>query len=287
MSIQIAVRVNLTRAHAFDVTCNVLQELSGLGATVLMEEEMQPVFGAYPVRFVPWEQACACCAVFLAIGGDGTFIHTAHDAAKYDKEILGINAGNLGFLAGLVKTELPLLKHLIDGSYTIDRRMMLCVEHYQSGTLREKFYCLNDAVFARGLSLRMCDITVFCDGRKVNDYFADGLIFATPTGSTAYSLSAGGPVVDPTIETVILTPICTHSLFARSLMFRPEKTLSVEIRNPELCLPLLSCDGEESVRIEPGSTFRIRRAKRCCRIIRIKAESFTDILSRKMVERRV
>ena len=287
MSMQIAVRVNLTRAHAFDVTCNVIHELHRLGATVLMEEEMQPVFGAFPVRFLPPEQAWESCELFIAVGGDGTFIHAAHVAARYDKEILGINAGNLGFLAGLEKTELPLLRHLIDGSYTIDKRMMLCVEHYKDNTLQEKFYCLNDAVFARGLSLRMCDITVFCDGRKVNDYFADGLIFATPTGSTAYSLSAGGPVVDPTIETVLLTPICTHSLFARSMMFRPEKTLTVEIRNPELCLPLLSCDGEESVHISKGSTFIIRRASRCCKIIRIKAESFTDILSRKMVERRV
>lgn len=287
MSMQIAVRVNLTRAHAFDVTCNVIHELHRLGATVLMEEEMQPVFGAFPVRFLPPEQAWQQCDLFIAVGGDGTFIHAAHVAARYDKEILGINAGNLGFLAGLEKTELPLLRHLIDGSYTIDKRMMLCVEHYKDNALQEKFYCLNDAVFARGLSLRMCDITVFCDGRKVNDYFADGLIFATPTGSTAYSLSAGGPVVDPTIETVLLTPICTHSLFARSMMFRPEKTLTVEILNPELCLPLLSCDGEESVHISKGSIFIIRRASRCCKIIRIKAESFTDILSRKMVERRV
>ena len=287
MSMKIAVRVNLTRAHAFDVTAKVIEELHRLGATVLMEEEMQPVFGAFPVRFLPDDEAWEQCDLFIAVGGDGTFIHTAHVASGYDKEILGINAGNLGFLAGLEKTELPLLSHLIDGSYTIDKRMMLCVEHYQNDTLREKFYCLNDAVFARGVSLRMCDITVYCDGRKVNDYFADGLIFATPTGSTAYSLSAGGPVVDPAIETLLLTPICTHSLFARSMMFRPEKTLKVEIRNPELCLPLLSCDGEESVRISKGSTFLIRRASRGCKIIRIKAESFTDILSRKMVERRV
>ena len=284
---KIAVLVNLTRAHAFDVTCEVIRELHRLGASVLMEDAMQSTFSALPVTFLPPDEAWESCDLFLAVGGDGTFIHAAHDAAKYDKEILGINAGNLGFLAGLEKTELPLLRHLIDGEYTIDRRMMLCVEHYRDDTLQEKFYCLNDAVFARGLSLRMCDITVDCDGSKVNDYFADGLIFATPTGSTAYSLSAGGPVVDPTIETVLLTPICPHSLFARALMFRPEKTFRVRINNPDLCQPLLSCDGEETLHIEPGSSFLIRRAHRNCKIIRIKAESFTDILSGKMLERRV
>ncbi len=284
---QIAIQVNLTREHAFDVTCDVIRQLGALGAGVLMEQSMEAAFGAFPVRFLPPEDAWAQCDLFIAIGGDGTFIHAAHDAARYDKEILGINAGNLGFLAGLEKTELPLLRHLIDGDYAIDTRMMLCVEHTDAGGKTEKYYCLNDAVFGRGLSMRMCDITVDCDGRRVNDYFADGLIFATPTGSTAYSLSAGGPVVDPTIETVLLTPICTHSLFARSLLFRPEKTFRVEIRNPELCRPLLSCDGEETLHIAPGSTFEIRRAHRNCKIIRIKAESFTDTLSRKMVERRV
>ena len=284
---QIAIQVNLTREHAFDVTTEVIRQLHALGASVLMEQGMTGAFGNLPVRFLPAEEAWAQCDLFIAIGGDGTFIHAAHDAARYDKEILGINAGNLGFLAGLEKTELPLLRNLIDGNYSIDRRMMLCVEHTDARGRMEKYYCLNDAVFARGLSLRMCDITVDCDGKRVNDYFADGLIFATPTGSTAYSLSAGGPVVDPTIETVLITPICTHSLFARSLLFRPEKTFRVTVRNPELCQPLLSCDGEESLHIAPGSVFEIRRAHRNCKIIRIKAESFTDTLSRKMVERRV
>ena len=283
---QIAIQVNLTRAHAYDVTVQVVRELEALGASVLMQQELQPTFGALPVCFLPAEEAWAQCDLFIAIGGDGTFIHAAHDAARYDKEILGINAGNLGFLAGLEKTELPLLRHLIDGDYAIDTRMMLCVEHYRGDALQEKYYCLNDAVFARGLSLRMCDMAVYCEGRHVSDYFTDGLIFATPTGSTAYSLSAGGPVVDPTIETVLLTPICPHSLFSRALLFRPEKTFRVEIKNPDLCLPLLSCDGEDSLHIPPGSTFLIRRANRRSKIIRIKAESFTDILARKMMERR-
>ena len=284
---QIAIQVNLTRPHAADVTREVIRQLHALGAVVLMEREMEPAFSALPVQFLQAEDAWPQCDLFIAIGGDGTFIHAAHDAARYDKEILGINAGTLGFLAGLEKTELPLLRCLIDGNYEIDTRMMLCVEHTDAAGQTEKYYCLNDAVFARGLSMRMCDIAVDCDGKRVNDYFADGLIFATPTGSTAYSLSAGGPVVDPTIETVLITPICTHSLFARSLLFRPEKTFRVTVRNPELCQPLLSCDGEESLHIAPGSVFEIRRAHRNCKIIRIKAESFTDILSRKMVERRV
>ena len=204
----ILIEVNLTRKHAKEVTLNVCRALSGLGASVLMEHALAADFSEEAVEFCEKEDALQRCDLLIAIGGDGTFIHAAHDAARFDREILGINAGSLGFLAGLEKTELHLLKALTEGAYQIDRRMMLCVEHYENGVLAEKHYCLNDAVFGRGTSMRLCDISVFCNGRPVGEYFADGLIFATPTGSTAYSLSAGGPVLDPMIESVILTPIC-------------------------------------------------------------------------------
>ena len=284
---KIAVEVNLTREHAPEVTRGVCRELDSLGAEVLMETALCAAFSELPVTFLKKESMLQQCDLMIAIGGDGTFIHAAHDAARYDKEILGINAGSLGFLAGLEKTELHLLRALTDENYQIDKRMMLCVEHYEGQTLLEKHYCLNDAVFARGTSMRLCDISVHCGSSHVNDYFADGVIFATPTGSTAYSLSAGGPVLEPTIESVILTPICPHSLFSRALIFRPESVFTLEIRNPALCLPLLSCDGEQTLNITEQSRFVIRRATRTCKIIRIKTESFTDVLSRKMTERRL
>ena len=287
IGMKIAVHANLTREFAHEVTCNVIKELNKLNAEVLMNREFELVFSDMEVTFADDYDAIEFCDVFIVIGGDGTFIHAAQKAAKFDKEILGINAGNLGFLAGLEKQELHLLKKLIDGDYTIDQRMMICAEHYIDGELKNKYYCLNDAVIARGNSMRMCDISVSCDGKFVNDYYADGLIFATPTGSTAYSLSSGGPVVDPTLECLILTPICTHSLFARSLMFGPDSKLEIKIKNPELCIPLISCDGKDPIDVEPGSSFIIRKAGRRSKIIRIKAESFTDVLSKKMIERRV
>ncbi len=283
----IALQVNLTREHAQEVTNRVCDVLTALGARILMDPAMAPYFPGKNITFCDEQTAGEQCDRFLAVGGDGTFIHAAHDAARYDKEILGINAGNLGFLAGLEKQELHLLRHLFTGEYTIDKRMMLCVEHYADDVLQGKYYCLNDAVFARGLSMRMCDISVAANGNRVNEYFADGVIFSTPTGSTAYSLSSGGPVVDPMLESILLTPICTHSLFARSLIFRPQTQLQVQVNNAESCVPLLSCDGEETLTINTNSRFVIRKANRSSRIIRIKAESFTDLLSRKMIERRV
>ena len=282
-----AVHVNLTRPHAYEVTCNVIKELKRLGAEVFLPVEQQETFKDFDVIFEENDTAVFNCDVLIAIGGDGTFIHAAHDAAKYDKEILGINAGNLGFLAGLEKQELHLLSKLTEGNYEIDRRMMLCAEHYMNGVLVGKHYCLNDAVIARGVSMRMCDINVLCDSKMSCTYHADGLIVSTPTGSTAYSLSSGGPVVDPSIESIITTPICTHSLFSRSIIFRPETKIELSVLNCELCLPLLSCDGESAVEVTPESKILVRRAHRNSKIIRIKADSFTDILLNKLIERRV
>lgn len=283
---KIAIHVNLTREHAYDVTAAVCSELCKLNAEVLMSNELSGVFGGTGARFTDYNDAVRQCDVLIAIGGDGTFIHAAHDAAAYDKEILGINAGKLGFLAGLEKQELELLSKLIDGDYEIDRRMMLCTRHYIGDKLADKYYCLNDAVVARGMSLRLCDVKVVCDGKPVNGYYGDGIILSTPTGSTAYSLSAGGPVLDPTIESIIVTPICTHSLFSRSIIFRSDSQLELTVTNPELCLPVLSCDGEAPIDLNENSRLVIRRAERYSKIIRIKSDSFTEILNAKLIERR-
>lgn len=284
---KIAIDVNLTRNNAFEVTCKVCEQLKKLGADIIMSDEHTESFNGYDISFKNRDAAVKSCDVLISIGGDGTFIHSAHTAARYDKKILGINVGNLGFLAGLEKQELHLLKNLIDGSYKIDKRMMLCCEHYCENELKGKYYCLNDVVVARGMSLRLCDLEVFCNKKKVNDYFGDGIIIATPTGSTAYSLSSGGPVVEPTIESIILTPICVHSLFSRSLIFKPESVFELKVKNPSDCLPIISCDGEEPVELSENSSLLIRRTERCVKVIRIKSDSFTDVLSKKLIERRV
>ena len=283
---KIAIHINLTRKNAYDVACDVCRVLSKLDTQILMSQEFESVFSSYDICFLDYEEAIKNCDVLVTIGGDGTFIHAAHDAAEYDKKILGINAGNLGFLAGIEKQELELLENLIDGKYEIDRRMMLSISHYKGNELINKHYCLNDVVVARGMSLRMCDIEVKCDDKKVNNYYCDGLILSTPTGSTAYSLSAGGPVVDPTIESIIMTPICTHSLFSRSMIFRPESVIEIKVTNPDLCLPVLSCDGEKAIDLDKDCRLVIKRAERYSKIIRIKSDSFTDILKAKLIERR-
>ena len=152
--------------------------------------------------------------------------HQTDAAAKAGKPILGINAGRIAFMAGLEPTELDMLKNLIDGNYENDRRMMLKADVCNSdGTVVKTCFCINDVVLARGTQIKMEDISVEHNGKLINNYTADGIIISTPTGSTAYSLSAGGPVVDPQIESILLTPICTHSLFSRALIFSASTAL--------------------------------------------------------------
>ncbi len=281
----VEIHSNMTRKNAYEVTLGVYNELKSLGATVLMPEELKEFFSELDVSFLPESTAVAMCDIIIAIGGDGTIIHASHFAAEYDKPILGINAGRLGFLAGLEKEELYLLKNLFCGKYTTDKRMMLKVTHYESDELAGEDYCLNDCIVGRGISLRLCEIEAKCDGRKINDYLADGLIIATPTGSTAYSLSAGGPVVDTAIESLILTPVCTHSLFSRSMIFKPDSKISITVKNPDVCLPVFSCDGQIGKKMTLESRIEIEKSERHVKIIRIKSDSFADIFSQKLMER--
>lgn len=279
----VSLYVNLTRENARNVAFAVIRELKSLGINIIMPIEFSGAFER--VEFLPSCDFIRCSDLLVSIGGDGTIIHSAHRAAAYDKPILGINAGNLGFLAGLEKEELHLLRALIDGSYSVDNRMMLSVRHYDGDSFLKEYNCLNDVVIARGNSLRLCNVEAKSEGKRILDYQADGLIVATPTGSTAYSLSAGGPVVDTSIESMILTPICNHSLFSRSMIFRPEGVIELRVNNPEASLPFFSCDGEKGIAMDKDSRLLVTRSDKYARIIRIKSDSFADILSHKLIER--
>lgn len=281
----VALYVNLTRKNARKVAVDVINELERLSIDILMPEEFKGEFSLPNVSFVSSNDFIRMSELLISIGGDGTIIHSAHRAAAYDKPILGINAGNLGFLAGLEKEELYLLKALKDNTYTVDSRMMLSVKHYEGASFIKEYICLNDLVIARGNSLRLCDVEVKSDGRPVFNYKADGIIISTPTGSTAYSLSAGGPVVDTSIESLILTPICNHSLFSRSMIFKPDCVLQFRVNNYENSLPVFSCDGERGILMKADSLVTVTRSEKYAKIIRIKGDSFADILSQKLIER--
>lgn len=279
---KIALLPNLTRKNSLSVSLEVCRKLDQLNADYIVREDEKEIFKNTNARFLPYEEMISECDVIIAIGGDGTFIH----AAKAGKPILGINAGRIAFMAGLEPTELDLLKNLIDGDYENDKRMMLKADVCNSaGEVINTCYCVNDAVVARGMKIKMEDISVEHNGKLLNNFTADGIIVSTPTGSTAYSLSAGGPVVDPQIESVLLTPICTHSLFSRALIFKPDSVF--KIYSPLSAELGLSCDGEDTVVVPPEHYVLVRKAEIYGEFIRIKNETFLEILNSKLEQRRL
>lgn len=262
---------------------NVCEKLSSLGITpCFFKDEYSG--GGYSVY--DDEKLLSVCDIIIALGGDGTILHAARMAAMANKPVLGINNGTLGFMAGLEADELYLLDNLISGDYVTDKRMMLEIT-VKSQTGSKKYYCLNDAVIARGDMSRMIDCSVSFGSKTEMEYRCDGIIAATPTGSTAYSLSAGGPVLDPSINSILITPVCAHSFYARPLVISPDITVTIQTSTKSGGKSVLTVDGELAVELKDTDSVEISRSdKYCANLIKIKNESFMDVLHNKMIDRK-
>ena len=247
-----------------------------------IENELQKL----SIEILPGE-SIQSADVILVVGGDGTIMHAAKQAAVYNKPVLGINAGRLGFLAGLEPEEAHLLEKLAAGEYAIENRMLLEMAYQKDGqTVTD--YALNEVAVTRNGPARMMDITLTDTAYGGSfSYRADGLIVATPTGSTAYSLSAGGPVLDPAIQGLIVTPLCPFTLGARSLVFSPAHTLAVQAECNENGRIYASLDGEEPIDVT-GQTLSISSAKtKCVKLIRMKKDSFFHTYKNKIMDRNI
>lgn len=274
-----AIIPNLTRKNAKSVTVKLLSKLKELEIACTADEALKEKLGEADITYLPFDEMISKCDVIISVGGDGTMLH----CAKYGKPVLGVNAGRLAFMAGIEPAELELLSELKSGNYTVDKRMMLKAVVSKDGNVIAEKYCINDVVAARGEQIKMIEVTVKCNGNIINDYFTDGIIISTPTGSTAYNLSAGGPVVDPQIESMLLTPICTHSLFSRALIFKPDTELSVICNSDNINV---SCDGD-TVKLEKGCVITVTKAPVYGEFIRIKTDTFLDVLNNKLAQRRL
>ncbi len=226
------------------------------------------------------------CDSVIAVGGDGTTLNVAKRASLIGKPTLGINAGRLGFMSGLERNELDLLSNLISGKYTVEQRMMLKADVIENGKHVSSNICLNDAVISRGDLARLIDINLFCEGRTVTTTRADGMIVSTPTGSTAYSMAAGGPVVSPDNSCFIVTPICPHSLVNRSIVFSSDKELELSVTNDVSNNAFLSIDGSDSIPLTPDTRIIISKSEYFTKLIKLKPDNFYEILNKKILERR-
>lgn len=222
--------------------------------------------------------------VILVLGGDGTLLNTARQAAHFDLPLLGINMGRVGFLAELEPGDelYRSLERLLHEDYKLEARMMILATIFRDGKKIAAYHCLNDAVFLRNQLAGLVSLSVYIDGNECTSYHGDGLIVSTPTGASGYSLSADGPLISPEMEAITITPICPQSLYSRSMIIGPDRTVTVKIYGPD-AESVLAIDGKtETLQLLPGDTIDICRSTMKTQFIRLNDRTFFDVINQKL-----
>ena len=222
----------------------------------------------------------------IVLGGDGTVLQAARETKKLHIPIIGVNLGTLGYMTEIEPANLKeSLDRLIAGDYEQESRMMLNGKAYLSDGRTEEGWALNDIVITRSGSLQIIQFNIYVNGQFLNDYKADGMIITTPTGSTGYNLSAGGPLVEPRAKLIVLTPICPHSLNQRSIILSPEDVIEIEIpqgREGRIQTVEASFDGTHVIPLETGDRIRIVQSEKITEFIQLNQVSFLEVLHKKM-----
>ena len=233
------------------------------------------------IRFHRLDREIGNAEMVICFGGDGTILHMAKAATKRDIPILGVNIGTMGFMAELESSELDQLALIAEGKYKLDHRMMLDVTIQRDRDIIYHDICLNDVVITKGAVARIVHLQVKCDGVCALESGGDGVIIATPTGSTAYNFSAGGPIVEPDAKNIIITPICAHEMGSRCIVASDRRTVTVEMIHNARRNAYLSADGGRAVRLNMGDVATIRKSNMETKLVRLKDRSFYDVVSAK------
>lgn len=259
--------------------------LRGMGFQTVVcspfKDQKEGAFADYTVRPLPQELRSA--DLLITFGGDGTILHLAKLAALHKTPVLGINMGGLGFITELEAGELNLLKRLKEWNFTVEQRMMLDVSVIRDGKQVYSNLGLNDAVIREGPISHVIHLKLSSDNRHLADIAGDGVIVATPTGSTAYSLSAGGPVVEPVAQTLIVCPICIHNMRFSSYVLAPERVLTVELERNGRKPVFLFVDESRAFPLRADDQVIIRRSKYSMKLARLSDRSFCEIFAQKML----
>ena len=234
------------------------------------------------LRFHRLDRELPGASMVICFGGDGTILHMAKAATRQGIPILGVNIGTMGFMAELESTELDQLSRIASGDYSIDERMMLDVTVHRDRDIIFHDICLNDVVVTKGAIARIVHLNVECDGVKAMEFGGDGVIVATPTGSTAYSLSAGGPIVEPEARNIIVTPICAHMVGTRCIVTSEKRVITVGLTKNARRNAFLSVDGGRAYKMNMGDVASITCSRLETRLIRLKDRSFYDIINNKL-----
>jgi NAD+ kinase len=233
------------------------------------------------IRFCRLDRELPNADLIVCFGGDGTILHMAKSAARKGIPMLGVNIGTMGFMAELESTEMDQLARIATGDYTVDTRMMLDVTIQRDRDIIFHDICLNDVAITKGAIARIVRLGVKCDGVQAMECEGDGLIVATPTGSTAYSLSAGGPIVEPEAHNILITPICSHDVSSRCMVAAEKRVITVGLVKNIHRNAYLSVDGGKAQRLSVGDVATIRKSDLSTKLIRLKDRSFYDVLNMK------
>ena len=270
------------RAEAIDVVRGLAKWLGAHGREVLVDGETAGALGLPGVIVAEKSELPSKVDLIVVLGGDGTLLSVARRVDGLDVPILGVNLGGLGFLtATTLEALFPTLEAVLRGEYTAEERLVLVASLVRRGTPATDQQALNDVVVAKGALGRLIDLEVRADGQPMTAYRADGLIIATPTGSTAYNLSAAGPILFPTMDAVVLTPICSHTLTNRPIVLPASARLEVTLLTeaPDV---VLSVDGQPGPPVAAGDVVHVRRAGARIRLIRDPRKSYFEVLRTKL-----
>jgi len=269
---------NQTKDPQFKVTDKVKDYLMGRGIKCTLSKEEHA-----DISHVPQD-----IDLVIVLGGDGTLLRAANDLAGKNVPFLGINLGNLGFLAEVNKDDIEnALSKLLEGNYEIEKRMMLAGHSYEGVSEMDCTRALNDIVITRKGSLQIIKFSISVNGQFLHRYQADGMIVATPTGSTGYNLSAGGPIVDPKAEMIVITPVCPHSMQNRSIVLSPDDEITIEVEashKGERQEVEAIFDGNHKVTLCTGDRIIIRRSEKTTGIVKLNKVSFLERLQEKMCD---
>ncbi len=284
---KIAIIVNTSKDCAINCAVSIAKQMKLNKAEVYTLSNYGKIFGEDKVLYAPdFKTLFSECDMAVTVGGDGTIIHSAKYAAAAEKPLIGVNVGRLGFAAEVEPDNISDLMRLISGDYTLKKRMLLDVSVTHKDKTTEKYLAVNDAVIARGQLSHIIDISVSLDNSPISSYRADGILFSTPTGSTAYSLSAGGPVIYPEMECILLTPICPHSLISRPVIFDSNASLTATVKVTDNTSAILSIDGEKNIPIKSTDLITIKKSTKTLKLMSLYDRNFYQYLGEKIKERK-
>ena len=267
--------------EAREVILRLLEWLAGRGLTPVLEKETAALVPAASVASVGKPELPAQVDLVVVLGGDGTLLSMARAVGDQGVPLLGVNLGGLGFLTATTLEEMfPALEAWLGGGMAIDERMMLTARVLRQGRLFCEYGALNDVVITKSAMSRIIDFSVSVEGQFATAYRADGLIISTPTGSTAYSLSAGGPILDPGMDAIVLTPICSHTLTNRPIVVPATQRVEVAILTDQEVM--VTMDGQVGVNLREHDTVEVRQACTRIRLLRFPQQSFFSVLRAKL-----